>query len=153
MPLILVTSALVLLALPFLIGEYGLFSIALYLWLGFRWISHDKNIDRSDRPSYTAHSGARFLMVLVWPARFVAALVEYFHFRNCRFKVILGGATDSGDIRWKTFQSHGDALSFAKEQARLRGESNPVLIYDQIKHKMYSVGTDGTVRDSIGRGS
>jgi hypothetical protein len=152
MPLILVTSTLVLIALPFLVIErYWLFSIGLYVWFGLKWINYDKKIDISARPLYVGQPITRYLMVLGWPIRLYIGFMEYFHFRKCRFKAIFGkGGTESRDIQWKTFQSYSDAVSFARVKTNDTEVSHPILVSDQISHKMYVVGSDGEVRDSPG---
>lgn len=134
----------------------------IYLVAGLFWIFKDKRLPVYNRPLYVSNRISRYLMVLIWPLRFVAVCREYFYFRNHpeRFLVTGYGSFDSPEhSEYKTFD---EALRFSREKAKTLKDPESYLedsesiefekiSDDELKNLIFSYGSISILDRALNR--
>ena len=116
-------------------------AVFIYFLGGRIMISHDKRIQKGDKPLYLANRVERVIIMIIWPFRLFSFFEEFLVSRNCpdRFWLMQKSSNTSLHEEDGNFRTMSDAVCFAKER------KVNIFVYDTATKNMYTVSLTGDI--------
>lgn len=117
-------------------------ALFLYFLGGVLMISHDKRIQKGDKPVYLANRVGRVIIMIVWPFRLFLFFEEFLVLRNHPNRLLLMQKSSNPSLHEKDgdFRTMSDAVCFAKER------KVNIFVYDTATKNMYTVSSSGDIK-------